>query len=317
MPTRRIRSSRWARRSLPPAAASPSSGSTSRTPRTASRPAPSETPSSRPSAPACATSRRSRPCGGGVGAPVRRVPPGAGRVLAFDDRRLPQRRRCGRVDRRRAPARPLRAVSEEQYRSGVVALAGRPNVGKSTLVNALVGEHVATVSATPQTTRRRALGVVSRPGYQLILADLPGFQKPFDRLTERMQRAVDAALADADATVLMLDGRVPIGPGDRYIAERLLRPGVGAVRDRREQDRRPRAGPGAARARGGGRARRRTVDPSGERAQGRRRRGAPRRRSPRSCLAGPAYFPDDVTTDQPVARPHRGAGARAGASAHA
>jgi GTPase len=116
-------------------------------------------------------------------------------------------------------------VSEEQHRSGVVALAGRPNVGKSTLVNALVGEHVAAVSSTPQTTRRRALGVVSRPGYQLILADLPGFQKPFDRLTERMQRAVDVALADADATVLMLDGRVPIGPGDRYIAERLLRPG--------------------------------------------------------------------------------------------
>jgi GTP-binding protein Era len=107
----------------------------------------------------------------------------------------------------------------------VIALAGRPNVGKSTLVNALVGEHVAAVSATPQTTRRRALGVVTRPGYQAILADLPGFQKPFDRLTERMQRAVDAALADADATLLMLDARVPVGPGDRFIAERVLRPG--------------------------------------------------------------------------------------------
>jgi GTP-binding protein Era len=116
-------------------------------------------------------------------------------------------------------------VSGPEHRSGVIALAGRPNVGKSTLVNALVGEHVAAVSATPQTTRRRALGVVTRPGYQAILADLPGFQKPFDRLTERMQRGVDAALADADATVLMLDGRVAIGPGDRFIAERVLRPG--------------------------------------------------------------------------------------------
>jgi GTP-binding protein Era len=115
-------------------------------------------------------------------------------------------------------------VSEPEHRSGVVALAGRPNVGKSTLVNAVVGEHVAAVSATPQTTRRRALGVVTRPGYQAILADLPGFQKPFDRLTERMQRAVDVALADADATVLMLDGRTAIGPGDRFIAERVLRP---------------------------------------------------------------------------------------------
>jgi GTP-binding protein Era len=116
-------------------------------------------------------------------------------------------------------------VSEPELRSGIIALAGRPNVGKSTLVNAIVGEHVAAVSATPQTTRRRALGVVTRPGYQAILADLPGFQKPFDRLTERMQRGVDAALADADATVFMLDGRVPLGPGDRFIAERVLRPG--------------------------------------------------------------------------------------------
>ena len=116
-------------------------------------------------------------------------------------------------------------MSEPAFRSGVVALAGRPNVGKSTLVNALVGEHVAAVSTTPQTTRRRALGVVTRPGYQAILADLPGFQKPFDRLTERMQRAVDAALADADATLFMLDGRVAMGPGDRFIAERVLRPG--------------------------------------------------------------------------------------------
>jgi GTP-binding protein Era len=115
-------------------------------------------------------------------------------------------------------------VSAGEHRSGVVALAGRPNVGKSTLVNALVGEHVAAVSATPQTTRRRALGVVTRPGYQAILADLPGFQKPFDRLTERMQRSVDTALADADATVLMLDARLAIGSGDRYIADRLLRP---------------------------------------------------------------------------------------------
>jgi GTP-binding protein Era len=114
---------------------------------------------------------------------------------------------------------------EARHRSGVVALAGRPNVGKSTLVNVIVGEHVAAVSATPQTTRRRALGVVTRPGYQAILADLPGFQKPFDRLTERMQRGVDAALADADATVLVLDARVPTGPGDRFIAERVLRPG--------------------------------------------------------------------------------------------
>ncbi len=114
----------------------------------------------------------------------------------------------------------------DAFRSGFVALAGRPNVGKSTLVNRLVGEHVAAVSDKPQTTRRRALGVVTREDYQLVLADLPGFQKPFDRLTERMQHAVDEALADADATCLMLNVREPIGRGDRFIAERVLRDGA-------------------------------------------------------------------------------------------
>ena len=87
-------------------------------------------------------------------------------------------------------------MSEEVRRSGLVALAGRPNVGKSTLVNRLVGEHVAAVSAKPQTTRRRAIGVVHRPGSQLVMVDLPGFQKPFDRLTERMQRSVNETLED-------------------------------------------------------------------------------------------------------------------------
>jgi GTPase len=117
-------------------------------------------------------------------------------------------------------------VSEEVRRSGLVALAGRPNVGKSTLVNRLVGEHVAAVSAKPQTTRRRAIGVVHRPGSQLVMVDLPGFQKPFDRLTERMQRSVNETLEDADATLLVLDARAPLGPGDRYIAARVLSGGA-------------------------------------------------------------------------------------------
>jgi GTPase len=117
-------------------------------------------------------------------------------------------------------------VTEPEYRSGLVALAGRPNVGKSTLVNRLVGEHVVAVSARPQTTRRRALGVVNREGCQLVMVDLPGFQKPFDRLTERMQRSVNETLADADATVLMLDARAPVGSGDRYIAARVLAEGA-------------------------------------------------------------------------------------------
>ena len=112
------------------------------------------------------------------------------------------------------------------HRSGLVALAGRPNAGKSTLVNRLVGEHVAAVSRRPQTTRRRALGAVGGDGWQLVLVDLPGFQKPFDRLTERMQRSVDETLADADAVVVMLNGVEGVGPGDRHIAARAMREGA-------------------------------------------------------------------------------------------
>jgi GTPase len=113
-----------------------------------------------------------------------------------------------------------------EHRSGLVALAGRPNAGKSTLVNRLVGEHVAAVSRRPQTTRRRALGAVKGDGWQLVLVDLPGFQKPFDRLTERMQHSVDETLQDADAVVLMLNGTEGVGRGDRHIAARALRPGA-------------------------------------------------------------------------------------------
>ena len=112
-----------------------------------------------------------------------------------------------------------------EHRSGLVALAGRPNAGKSTLVNRLVGQHVVAVSSRPQTTRRRALGAVTGDGWQMVLVDLPGITKPFDRLTERMQRAVDETLADADAVVLMLNGQEGVGPGDRYIAARVLRDG--------------------------------------------------------------------------------------------
>jgi GTP-binding protein Era len=104
------------------------------------------------------------------------------------------------------------------FRCGVVALAGRPNVGKSTLVNAICGEHVTIVSERPQTTRRRVAGVADGPGWQLVLLDLPGFQRPRDGLTDRMQRAVDETLADVDATLLVLDATTAPGPGDRFVA---------------------------------------------------------------------------------------------------
>ncbi len=105
-------------------------------------------------------------------------------------------------------------------RSGLVALAGRPNVGKSTLVNALCGGKVAIVSDKPQTTRHRVAGVVDGEGYQLVLIDLPGFQRPRDELTERMQRTADQGLADVDGVLLVLAADERIGAGDRFVARR-------------------------------------------------------------------------------------------------
>jgi GTPase len=107
-------------------------------------------------------------------------------------------------------------------RSGIVAVAGRPNVGKSTLVNALCGGKVAIVSDKPQTTRRRIFGIANGDDYQLVLADLPGFQRPRDALTERMQHTVDASFEDVEAVVFVLSARERIGAGDRFIASRVF-----------------------------------------------------------------------------------------------
>ena len=107
-------------------------------------------------------------------------------------------------------------------KSGFVAVAGRPNVGKSTLVNALCGEKVAITSKVPNTTRRRLFGVAHGAGYQLALVDLPGFQRPMDPLTERMQQTVDASFEDVDAVLLVVDARAHIGAGDRFVARRVF-----------------------------------------------------------------------------------------------
>ena len=114
-------------------------------------------------------------------------------------------------------------------RSGFVSVAGRPNVGKSTLVNALCGGKVAIVSDKPQTTRQRIFGIVNGDDYQLVLADLPGFQRPLDALTERMQHTVDRAFDDVDGVLLVLSARERIGAGDRFIAKRVFDLGVPVV----------------------------------------------------------------------------------------
>jgi len=107
-------------------------------------------------------------------------------------------------------------------KSGFVAVAGRPNVGKSTLVNALCGEKIAITSKVPNTTRRRLFGVANGVDFQLALVDLPGFQRPMDALTERMQQTVDSSFDDVDAVLLVVDARARIGAGDRFVARRVF-----------------------------------------------------------------------------------------------
>jgi GTPase len=108
--------------------------------------------------------------------------------------------------------------------AGFVGVAGRPNVGKSTLVNAIVGARVAIVSERPQTTRRAIRGVATDASadWQLVLTDLPGVQRPRDALTERMQRRVEREIADSDAILFVVNGEQGVGPGDRFIANALL-----------------------------------------------------------------------------------------------
>ena len=111
-------------------------------------------------------------------------------------------------------------------RSGFVTLIGRPNVGKSTLVNAIVGQKVAIVSDKPQTTRRAIRGIAMRGRAQLVLVDLPGVQRPRDALTQRMQSRVEREFGEADAALLLINGEQGVGPGDRFIAGALARANV-------------------------------------------------------------------------------------------
>jgi GTPase len=113
-------------------------------------------------------------------------------------------------------------------RAGFIGLAGRPNVGKSTLVNAIVGRHVAIVSVRPQTTRRAIRGVATdlEAERQLVLVDLPGVQRPRDILTERMQRRVERELADSDVALVVINGEEGVGAGDRFIVRALLEAGA-------------------------------------------------------------------------------------------
>jgi GTPase len=107
----------------------------------------------------------------------------------------------------------------ETHHSGYIAVVGKPNVGKSTLVNALIGHKVAIVSAKPQTTRRRILGILSQPEVQILFVDTPGIHKPKQALNKYMMREVDAALADCDAILFVVDVATLPTHEDRRVAE--------------------------------------------------------------------------------------------------
>src|SRR4051794_1089722 len=114
-------------------------------------------------------------------------------------------------------------------RAGFVALAGRPNAGKSTLLNQIVGAKVAITSPRPQTTRRAIRGVATGDEWQLVVVDLPGVQRPRDSLTERMQRRQEFEVREADAALFVVNGHEKIGAGDRFIAEAIKKSGLPAV----------------------------------------------------------------------------------------
>ena len=114
-------------------------------------------------------------------------------------------------------------------KSGFVAVVGRPNVGKSTLVNQMVGTKVTITSSRPQTTRNAIRGVVNGDGFQIVLVDTPGLHKPRTELGSRLNSVVYGTLADSDAVIFVIDATMPVGPGDRLIADRLIESGADVV----------------------------------------------------------------------------------------
>src|ERR1043166_9682886 len=102
-------------------------------------------------------------------------------------------------------------------KSGFVSIIGRPNSGKSTLLNHLVGEKVSIVTNKPQTTRRIVRGIVTRPEGQIVFLDTPGIHKPIHRMNERMMRSMRGAMAGVDLILLIVDASAPFGHGDEFV----------------------------------------------------------------------------------------------------
>lgn len=117
-----------------------------------------------------------------------------------------------------APAMPV-AVPEPGFKSGFVALVGRPNAGKSTLLNACMGQKIAITSPVAQTTRRRLRAVVNRPGCQLVIVDTPGLHKPKDGLGAQLNKTALGEIADVDVVAFLVDASAPFGRGDAWVAQ--------------------------------------------------------------------------------------------------
>jgi GTPase len=113
------------------------------------------------------------------------------------------------------------AMKEKQHKSGFIAVIGRPNVGKSTLINSLIGQKIAIMSDKPQTTRNRILCILTRPEAQIVFLDTPGIHKPKHKLGEYMVKAAEGTLKEVDAIFFVVDATEKMGPGEYYILERL------------------------------------------------------------------------------------------------
>lgn len=109
----------------------------------------------------------------------------------------------------------------EPFRSGFITFVGRPNVGKSSLINSICGQKISIVSDKPQTTRHRIMGVLTRPEAQLVFVDTPGLHKPVTALGERVNATALDSVADVDQTCLVLDATAPFGKGDKWVADRI------------------------------------------------------------------------------------------------
>jgi len=120
-------------------------------------------------------------------------------------------------------------VTDAPVRSGFVTIVGRPNVGKSTLLNAILGTKVTIVSDKPQTTRTQVRGVLNRPDAQVVFVDTPGIHKPRTLLGERLNDTATHAIGDVDVVCLVIDATAPLGPGDRWVAARVPRDAVVVV----------------------------------------------------------------------------------------